>query len=123
MPAVVPAVQKRAAGPDLSLTIDAPSWLALRTPPPAVPDDPELQETVAENEFGGRLFSHTSPIYVQVAGRGVFDKKTAAGLVDEMKSDMKKIEAQAVFDDETQRQQVMRVYQEAIGVVEKRLAE
>ena len=95
----------------------------MRTPPPAVPDDPELQEAVAENEFGGRLFSHTSPIYVQVAGQGVFDKKIAAGLVDEMKSDMKKIEVQAVFDDEAQRQQVMRVYQEAIEVVEKRLGE
>ncbi len=108
---------------ELSLAIDAPSWLALRTPPPAVADDPELQEAVAENEFGGRLFSHTSPIYVQVAGQGVFDKKIAAGLVDEMKSDMKKIEAQAVFDNEAQRQQVMRVYQEAIEMLEKRLGE
>ncbi|MBI3837557.1 MAG: CehA/McbA family metallohydrolase, partial [Planctomycetia bacterium] len=68
------------------LALDAPTWLALRTPPPPVKDDPELQEPVAENEFGGRLFSHTSPIYVQLAGRGVFDAATAAGLVAEMKS-------------------------------------
>ncbi len=107
---------------DLRLPIDAPAWLALRTPPPPVEGDPELQEAVAANEFGGRLFAHTSPIYVQMAGRGVFDTDIAQGLVQQMKSDTKKIEAQAVFDDEAQRRQVLRVYEEAIGVLEKRLA-
>jgi len=106
-----------------SLAIDAPSWLALRTPPPAVAEDPELQESVSENEFGGQLFSHTSPIYVQVAGRGVFDKQIATGLVEEMKADVKKIEAQAVFDNEAQHEQVRHVYQEAIELLEKRLGQ
>jgi hypothetical protein len=103
------------------MAIDAPSWLALRTPPPPVPSDPQLQEPVAVNEFGGQLFAHTSPIYVQLAGQGVFDAATAAGLVDEMKSDMRKIDAQATFDDMAQRRQVLAVYEEAIDVLEKRL--
>jgi hypothetical protein len=106
---------------ELSLAIDAPSWLALRTPPPPVKDDPELQEPVGKNEFGGRLFSHTSPIYIPLAGQGVFDAEIAAGLVAEMKSAMEKIKSQAVFDDAAQRQKVLEVYQNAIKLLEKRL--
>jgi len=106
---------------ELSRAIDAAAWLALRTPPPPVKDDPELQEPVAENEFGGRLFSHTSPIYVHFKGQGVFDAQTAAGLVTEMKSAIEKIEAQAVFDNSAQRQQVLQVYQDAIKLLEGRL--
>lgn len=106
---------------DAPLLIDAPSWLALRTPPPPVKDDPQLQEPVPVNEFGGRLFAHTSPIYVRLDGRDVFDEATARGLVDEMKSDMKKIEAQAVFDEPAQRRRVLKVYEEAIELLERRL--
>ncbi|MBI2823264.1 MAG: CehA/McbA family metallohydrolase [Planctomycetia bacterium] len=108
---------------DERLAIDAPAWLALRTPPPPVQDDPELQEPVANNEFGGRLFAHTSPIYVRMAGRGVFDPQIAAGLVAEMKADVEKIKAQAVFDNAEQRKRVMHVYEEAIETLEKRLRE
>lgn len=109
------------AAMDLPLAIDAPTWLALRTPPPPVRDDPQLQEPVASNEFGGRLFSHTSPIYVHLDGKGVFDAETAAGLVDEMKSCIEKITAQAVFAEKGERQKVLQVYEEAIGVLEKRI--
>ena len=63
----------------LSLPIDAPAWLAVRTPPPPVEGRAELQEPVAENEFGGKLFSHTSPIYVTLAGQGVFDAGDGRG--------------------------------------------
>ena len=103
------------------LSIDSPAWLALRTPPPPVKDDAELQEPVAENELGGPLFAHTSPIYVNLAGRGVFDRATAEGLVAQMKADLEKIQTQAVFDNETQRQRVAHVYQEAIEVLGTRL--
>jgi hypothetical protein len=92
-----------------------------RTPPPPVKDDAELQEPVAENELGGPLFAHTSPIYVKLAGKDTFDAATAEGLVAQMKSDLQKIQAQAVFDDDAQRQRVSRVYQEAIDVLQKRL--
>ena len=107
---------------DESLPIDTPAWLALRTPPPPVQEDAELQEPVAENEFGGALFAHSSPIYVNVAKQGVFDRATAASLVAQMKSDWGKIQAQAVFDNQSQRKRVEQVYDEAIGVLEKKLA-
>ena len=111
-----------AAALDVSLTIDAPCWLALRTPPPPVKEDPELQESVALNEFGGSLFAHTSPIYVNLNGQGVFDTQTAAQLVAQMKSDWEKIQGQAVFTEPSQRKRVSQVYQEAIAVLERQLA-
>jgi hypothetical protein len=107
---------------DLSLPMDAPSWLALRTVPPPVEGDAELTEPVASNEFGHPLFSHTSPIYVHLAGNGVFDAVTARGLLAEMRSDVEKIEAQAKFADPFERRRVLKVYEEAIGKLEARLA-
>src|SRR5690606_30194964 len=40
------------------LPISGPCWLALRTPPPPVEKDPELQAPVLSNEYGGALFAH-----------------------------------------------------------------
>jgi hypothetical protein len=107
---------------DVAIAIDAPAWLALRTPPPPVKDDPELQEPVGSNEFGRHLFAHTSPIYLNLAGQGVFDEPTARGLLAEMKSDMEKINEHGTFKDDHERHGVLHVYEEAIGVLEKRLA-
>jgi hypothetical protein len=112
-----------AAELDTTLKIDAPAWLALRTPPPPVPKDPELQEAVAQNEFGHPIFSHTSPIYLNLAGKRVFDARTARGLVDEMRSDLKQVESQAKFGDDGERRSVLHVYEQAIERLEKRLAE
>jgi hypothetical protein len=111
------------ANVELSLPVDAPCWLALRTPPPPVKDDPQLQEPVNRNEFGELLFAHTSPIYVTLNGEGVFDSATAAELVAQMKSDWEKIQSQAVFSEPSQRNRVSQVYQEAIHVLEERLTE
>jgi hypothetical protein len=110
-----------AAIDDASLEIDGPSWLALRTPPPPVKDDPELQEPVALNEFGGAIFAHTSPIYVHVNGQGRFDAPTAEQLVAQMKSDWEKIQSQAVFDEPAQRKRVAAVYDEAIETLGRQL--
>ena len=105
-----------------SCVVDGPCWFALRTLPPPVENDPELHEPVLKNEFGHELFAHTSPIYIRFAGRDVFDPPTAQGLVDEMREDMKKIEAQAKFDNETQRRQVLEIYERAIRKLTERLA-
>jgi len=104
-------------------TIDEPTWLALRTPPPPVKDDPELQEPVGQNEYGGNLFAHTSPIYVTLQGQGVFDSATAQGLIVEMNSDWQKIEQQAKFANAVERERVERVYREGIEVLEQKLRE
>ena len=104
------------------LPIDAACWLAVRTPPPPAPDDPELQAPVPENEYGGALFAHSSPIYVNFAGQGVFDRATAEKLVAEMQASMVRIEEQASFADERQRRQVLDVYREGIERLRQRMA-
>lgn len=108
---------------DARLKIDEPSWLALRTPPPPVDDDPELRGPIGKNEFGYPLFSHTSPIYVPLGGREVFDPATARGLLDEMKSDLHEIAEHARFANEAERRQVVQVYEQAMQTLSKRLAD
>jgi hypothetical protein len=105
---------------DFALPVDAPAWLAIRTPPP---DDPTLTEPVAENEFGGKLFSHTSPVYIHVDQRGIFDPRVAQGLIDEMRSSIQTIEQRAVFSGDAERTRVLGVYDEAIGILQSRIAE
>jgi hypothetical protein len=108
---------------DAKLKIDAPSWLALRSVPPPVEGDPQLQEPVAKNEFGHPVFSHTSPIYLPLAGRDVFDAEVAQGLLDEMTSDMKEIEKKAKFANDAERHAVLHVYEHAIEDLTKRIAD
>ncbi len=77
------------------LNITSPGWLALRTPPQFVKQDPELQTRAPMNELGRELFAHTSPIYVEVAGNGIFDKKIARELLAKMRSNRQAILDQA----------------------------
>jgi hypothetical protein len=88
-----------------------------------VEGDAQLQEPVEKNEFGYPVFSHTSPIYVPLGGREVFDSATAQGLLDEMKSDLHEIEEHAKFADDGERRSVMEVYEKAMERLSKRLAE
>src|SRR5262249_50737072 len=45
--------------------LDEPAWFAARI------------DSTARNELDGRLFAHTSPVYVALAGRRVFDVEAA----------------------------------------------
>jgi hypothetical protein len=108
---------------DTKLPVEQPSWLALRTPPPPVEKDAELQATVEKSEFDYHLFAHTSPIYVPLAGREVFDPATAQGLLDEMKSDLHEVEEHAHFASGAERDQVVQVYRQAMAALGRRLAD
>ncbi|MEX2112143.1 MAG: hypothetical protein WD845_03105, partial [Pirellulales bacterium] len=110
-----------AAEMELAVEIDAPSWLAVRTPPPPAVERDAAPEVFPANEFGGKLFSHTSPVYVQFHGQGVFDAQVARGLLAEMQDDWQQIEKQAVFANDAQRQQVRAVYDEAIAKLRERV--
>ena len=105
----------------LDLSIDAPCWLALRTPPPPVKDDPEFQRPVPKNELGCDLFGHTSATFVALAGRKVFDLAAAESLLAEMKESHRFIDEHALFADNTERARVLAAYDEALAVWEKRI--
>ena len=104
-----------------TLQIDGPSWIALRTPPPPVKGDKELTEAVPRNELGRDLFSHTSPIYVTVAGKSRFDSAVARQLLAEMLANRRIIAEKGKFADAVERGRVLDVYSDAIAALRKRI--
>jgi hypothetical protein len=107
----------------MTLNIDRPCWLALRTPSPSVENDPELREAAPLNELGRELFSHTSPVYVTIGGRGVFARDVARGLLDKMRRSRSQVVELGKFDDDISKGRVLDVYDDGIAVLEQRLAE
>jgi hypothetical protein len=103
------------------LLVTAPSWLALRIPPPPIKDDPELTDAVPLNEYGKPLFAHTSAVAVEIAGKSHFDPKVARELLEEMKSGLRMIHEQARFADDIEKARVTDVYLDAISQFESRL--
>ena len=59
------------------LHVSEPGWIALRIPLDA-----------GTNELGRPLFAHTSPVYVEVAGRRRFRPEVARGIVNEMQESL-----------------------------------
>jgi hypothetical protein len=105
------------------LNISKPCWIALRTPPPSVKDDPELATPTPLNELGRELFSHTSPVYVELAGRPMFDPTVARQLLEKMKTNRDQLVKHGKFEDDLARERVLDVYRDGIAALEKRLAE
>ena len=92
---------------NLRLRLDKPGWLALRLAP----------DEVGNNEFDHTLFAHGSPIYIEIGDRGIFRPDVAAGLVEEMRRSMRTILEKARFDDDNAREQVLRIYRDAIKML------
>jgi len=89
---------------DVDVRLDEPGWLALRIP--------DVEQT--KNELDQPLFAHTSPIYVELGGRRMFDRAAATALLEELKAAPPLIEAQGKFADDAQRARVLDVYRDAI---------
>ena len=99
---------------DLNATIDVegPGWLALRIPLAA-----------GKNELEKPLFAHTSPIYVQFAGKKIFRIETAKELIGEIEKSIAEIESKAKFGNDSEREAVLRVYREGIEELRRQLRE
>jgi hypothetical protein len=122
------ATTKRVAGhheAELKMTLEIrqPCWLALRTPPQSVPDDPDLKRPAPLNEFGREVFSHTSPVYVTVARRPVFNPQVARELLEKMKKNRNLVIEQGRFEDDLAKARVVDVYDDGIAALERRLAQ
>jgi hypothetical protein len=68
------------------IAVDGPAWFAVR-----------LIESTRKNEFGQRLFAHSSPVYVDVAGQRVFDVEAALDVLRLIETAKGNIRARAVF--------------------------
>lgn len=108
---------------EFELEVGEPGWLTVRTPPPPVANDPELQTPVARNEFGRWIFAHSSPIFVEFQGRRRFECEVAERFLSKMEKDREEISRIGTFADDQERARVLDVYEEGIRLLKERIAE
>jgi hypothetical protein len=75
------------------------------------------------NEMGRVLFAHTSPIYVEINDRKVFHRDTAQKLLAEMQASVATITAKGVFNNDGERESVLKIYRDGIGHLRERLGQ
>ncbi|MBC8356245.1 MAG: CehA/McbA family metallohydrolase [Planctomycetes bacterium] len=83
--------------------IEEPGWVALRIKPDKY-----------TNELGRPLFAHTSPIYIEVAGKSIFRQEVAEQLITEMQQSMVTIKALGKFTNSASQKQLLSVYETEI---------
>jgi hypothetical protein len=110
------------------LNADAPGWIALRVRSRSVGTDPALtppapSSTDPVNELGEVLFAHTSPIYLQLAGRDVFLPDAARSLIADLETAVREIARHGQFADEAQREDVLQIYRESAAALRARAGE
>ena len=115
---------------DFLLPVNEPGWIALRVAGGSLdgsgavvvpPGTPLRGSGDAKNEMGEPLFAHTSPIYLEFGGKGVFKKDAAEALIADMESSLQTIPTKAKFADDAQRDEVLNIYREGIATLRKRL--
>lgn len=106
---------------DKQIEVPHSGWWALRTPPPSVQGDPELAEPRPRNELGRELYSHTSPIYVTVAGQPHRDAKAIAGLIAHVEESLKYIPEKGVYMDNASRETILSLYRETLEELRQRM--
>ena len=133
------AVQSRSSRPvaghfeaelTYQLEITEPGWIALRVASGSLdtgdalvvpPVTPIRSSTGARNEMGEALFAHTSPIYIELAGRSIFREEAARALIADMQKATQAIQDKARFADEPQQQEIMDLYHRGIETLQRRL--
>ena len=91
------------------LLISEPGWVALRINPGQ------------KNELGAPLFGHTSAIYIEIAGKTIFKPEAARKLITNMNEAKRTIREKASFADNKQADKILKVYQEGIASLRKRI--
>lgn len=104
-----------------TIRVSGPGWFALRIPPPIVDGKPNPASPL--NEYGRRLYGHTSPVYVEVGGRNGFNRNVAAALLASMKEARQSIDKNGVFEDSQARARVLDVYDDASSKLASRIEE
>ena len=94
----------------IDLTADEPCWLAVRTPPPSTPREPESPPPTPLNEYGRELYSHTSAIHIDVDDRRFADPAAIEGLIAEMQESMHTIETSGKFKTPEDKAKILSLY-------------
>ena len=91
----------------LKLKIETPSWLALRI------------SSGKNNEYGRRLFGHTSAVYIELGGKAIRMPDEVSFLIGEVERARDVVAAKPVFASAEERHRVLAVYGRAIDVLRK----
>jgi hypothetical protein len=91
--------------------VDAPAWFAVRI------------DAQTRDEFGRQLFAHSSPIYVDVAGKRFFDLEAARDLLRQVEEAQAEIRARGRFSSVQARDRVLALYEQAARELRRRMAE
>ncbi len=80
--------------------IDEPAWFAVRS------------DAQTKNEFDRRLYAHTSPVYIDLAGKRVFDVESARTLQGQMDEAREAIRTRGHFRSLQTRDKVLTLYEQ-----------
>jgi hypothetical protein len=89
--------------------LDGPAWFAARI------------DATAKNELDQRLFAHTSPVYVDLAGQRVFDVDAAVLLLRRMEEARAAIRSRGKFGDDAARDKLLAIYDETTQELVQRI--
>jgi len=106
---------------DETLIAEKSGWLAVRTPPPSVPKDAQREQQTPLNEYGREIFSHTSPVYIEIDELKHFDMETARQLLMEMELHRDFINDKFEFSDAHERAHVLQVYDDGIRALQQQM--
>lgn len=89
--------------------IEEPGWFAVRI------------ASTTMNELGYQLFAHTSPVYVELAGKTIFDADSAQALLKQIEEGQAAIAKQGQFSSPRARQELLGLYDESAKMLRQRL--
>jgi hypothetical protein len=89
--------------------LDEPAWFAARI------------ESTTKNELDGQLYAHTSPVYVDLGGKRVFDVDVGRVLLRRLEEAQEEIRARGKFGDAAARDKILALYDEASKDLVKRI--
>lgn len=89
--------------------VEEPSWFAVRI------------DGTTKNELDRPLYAHSSPVYVDIAGRRVFDVEAARGLLTLIEEGQEAIRAQGSFSSDVNRDGVLAHYDQAAKDLRERI--
>ena len=95
---------------DFSLQVDQPGWVALR-----------IGLETDKNELREPLFAHTSPVYIEMAGKKIFQPFVAQEMIAEIERSMSLIKSKGTFFADEEKEAVLNVYRNGIANLRDRL--
>ena len=78
-------------------------------------------ESTTKNELGYQLFAHTSPVYVEVAGKPMFDVVSAEALLKQIEEGQAAIGKQGTFSEPPAGQKLLALYADAANELRERI--